>query len=290
MNCIYMGYFCTFDRMGVRNLHQPYEIVRVEENKCECEMKTFRNTFFEMVFVLEGKGIQMTNDLYLPYSANKLFLIFPQDTYGFTVEETTIFFVLRFNLSFLKTQSSEWRQRLEYIFDNYNHLPGCILKNITDKPLVRSIAEALLREQDGDAPQKQEVIKQLINSIITIAARNIALIDEPSAKSINTDTTRILDYIHLNIFQPEKLKISGIASHFNISKSYFSEYFKRKIGQSFQAYITSYKIKQIEERLQYSDKRLAEIAYEFGFNDVSHLNHFFKRQKDISPTEYRKKV
>lgn len=275
--------------MGIRNLHQPYEIARIERSECECTMETFRNTFFEMIFILEGKGIQMTNDLYLPYSSNKLFLIFPQDVYGFKVEETTVFFILRFNLSFLKTQSSEWRQRLEYIFHNYNHLPGCILKNITDKPLVRSIAEALLREQDGDAPQKQEVIKQLINSIITIAARNIALIDVPSAKSVNTDSTRILDYIHLNIFQPEMLKISVIASHFNISQSYFSEYFKRQTGQSLQGYIAFYKIKQIEESLQYSDKRLVEIAYEFGFNDVSHLNHFFKRKKGVSPTEYRKK-
>ena len=279
-------YIC---KMSIRNLHQPYEIAYLEENECDCTVKTYRNTFFEMVFVLEGKGIQMTNNIYLPYSPNKLFLIFPQDSYGFKIEEPTVFFILRFNRSFLKTQSTEWRKRLEYIFNNHNHLPGCILKNLTDKPLVRSIAEALLNEQNGDAPQKQEVIKQLVNSIITIAARNIALMDVPSAKAVICDSTRILDYIHLNIFQPKLLKIPVIASHFNISESYFSEYFKRQIGQSFQQYVATYKIKQIEERLQYSDLRLVEIAYEFGFNDVSHLNHFFKRHKGISPKAYKKK-
>ena len=139
--------------MNVRNLHQPYEITYIEENECEHIVTMFKNTFFEMVFVLEGTGVQITNGLTRPYAANKLFLIFPQDSYGFKIMETTRFFILRFNQSFLKTQSSEWRQRLEYIFYNYNHLPGCILKNVSDKPLVRSIAEVLLREQEGHAQQ-----------------------------------------------------------------------------------------------------------------------------------------
>lgn len=275
--------------MSIRNLHQPYEIASFQVNKSRQIGPTFRNTFFEMFFVLEGKGIQKINDLCLPYAENKLFLVFPQDIYGFKIEETTTFFVLRFNQSFLKTQSSEWRQRLEYIFHNHNHLPGCILKNVADKPLVRSIAEALLREEYSNVVQKQEVVRQLINSMITIAARNIVLMTTPSDKSnLFNDLTQILDYIHLNIFQPEMLRVSALASHFKISKSYFSEYFKKQVGQSPQEYITLYKMRLIEEKLHFSDKRLTEIAYEFGFSDVSHLNHFFKKQKGISPTEFRK--
>lgn len=282
------GIICIFGGMSLRNLHQPFEITSIKENTCEHMIHTFKNTFFEMVFVLEGKGFQMINDVCLPFTENKLFLIFPQEAYGFKIEEPTTFFILRFNRSFLKTQSNEWRLKLEYIFHNHTRLPGCILKNVTDKPLVRSIAEALLREQEGDVSQKQEVIRQLINSLITIAARNISLMNMPSGHATTLhDSALMLDYIHLNIFQPGMLKTAAIADRFNISRSYFSEYFKKKVGQSYQDYVASYKIKMIEEKLKSSGKRLSEIVYEFGFNDVSHLNHFFKRHRGMNPSEYR---
>ncbi|MFC6265025.1 hypothetical protein ACFQFA_15310 [Flavobacterium panici] len=37
----------------------------------------------------------------------------------------------------------------------------------------------------------------------------------------------------------------------------------------------------MEHRIRFSDKRMNEIAYEFGFTDVSHLNKFFQKTKRI---------
>ncbi len=160
--------------MQIKNLYKPFEIELVEGDKYTA--KEHRHTYFEMVFILEGKGLQIINKYELPYSVDKLFLIFPQDTHGFEIHETTRFFFLRFNESYLKIQSKEWLQKLEYIFHNHNHMPGCILKTVTDKPMIRSLAEALIREQKVAGIHHQEVIQQLLNTVLTIAARNIALL------------------------------------------------------------------------------------------------------------------
>jgi AraC-like DNA-binding protein len=55
-----------------------------------------------------------------------------------------------------------------------------------------------------------------------------------------------------------------------------------------QQYITGYRIKMIEHRLMHSDMRMGEIVTELGFTDESHLNKFFRKQKGISPTVFRK--
>lgn len=273
--------------MEIRNLYQPFELQFLEV--LEYEAKERKNTFFEMVFVLEGKGTQIINDHRLPYSSDKLFLIFPQDTHSFEVMEKTKFFFIRFHDSYLKIQSSEGIQKLEFIFHNHNHLPGCILKTVTDKPLIRAMIEALIMEKENQFPQQQEVIKQILNTIITVAARNISLIAPLNLNQSNiVPSLDLLNYVHQNIYQPEQLKASNMAAAFNISPTYISEYFKTKTGQSIQEYTITYKIKLIETRLKYTNMQINEIVYEFGFSDASHLNRLFKKHTGLNPSAYKK--
>ena len=273
--------------MEIRNLYHPFELQFLEVS--EYEAKERKNTFFEMVFVLEGKGIQIINDHRLPYAGDKLFLIFPQDTHSFEVIEKTKFFFIRFQDSYLKTQSNDWIQKLEFIFHNHNHLPGCILKTITDKPLLRAMIEALIREEKSSFPQQQEVIKQILNTIITIAARNISLISPMAIAPSNTEQSLdLLHYVHQNIYKPEALKATKMALEFNVSPTYISEYFKTKTGQSIQQYTMAYKIKLIETRLKFTNMQINEIVYEFGFSDASHLNRLFKKYTGFNPSDYKR--
>lgn len=273
--------------MEIRNLYLPFELEFLDTK--EYIAKEHKKTFFEMVFILEGKGVQLINQHKLPYAPDKLFLIFPQDRHGFEVQERTRFFFIRFNDSYLKTQSREWVQKMEFIFHNHNHLPGCILENVTDKPLIRAVVEALIREQINMPSQYNEVTTQLINTMITIAARNIK---QRARQSPATDTAdasvQLLNYIHQHIYEPEQLKTARMAAHFHISPSYISEYFKRHLGESLQHYITNYRLKLIETRLHHTDMRINEIAFEFGFTDESHLTRIFKKYRGQSPAAFRK--
>ncbi len=274
--------------MKVRNIYQPFEVELFDGDVYEPQSHI--NTFFEMVFVLEGEGRQVINKNKLPYRPDKLFLIFPEDEHTFEIDTASKLFFLRFNGTYLKNQSNEWVRKMEFIFHNHNHLPGCILKTITDKPLIRALAEALIREQRQLHPQQDEVCRQLINTIITIAARNMMLQESVSTgNKAKTSSQKLLNYIHHNIYEPQRLNNSVMAKHFNVSTTYVSEYFKKRTGRSLQEYITAYKLKLIETRLRYTDMQINEIVYELGFNDASHMNRIFKKYKGISPTEYRKR-
>jgi AraC family L-rhamnose operon transcriptional activator RhaR len=135
----------------------------------------------------------------------------------------------------------------------------------------------------------KELIRQYVNTVIMIVARNIAA---GLSESVNEHTEEkaldLLQYIQQNIYQPEKIKAEYISRHLGISESYLGRYFKKHANETMQQYIINYKLKLIEDRLLHSSMRIVEIADEFGFTDKSHFNRIFKKYRGMNPSEFRK--
>lgn len=275
--------------MKQQNLYQPFEIIYEEVD--EYNMSAHQHSFFELVYIVSGTGLQCINNNAFEYHNGHLFLITPTDCHSFDVHQTTCFLFVRFNNIYLHSKSfgDDRIKRLEFILENANHQPGCILKNKTDKKLVEPIIHAIIREGLNRDLYNTELIQQLINTLILIVARNIAMyLPENITSQTEIKSLDILQYIQANIYQPEKLKAEIIADHFGISKTYLGRYFKKHTNQTMQQYIIDYKLKLVETRLRYSNLRINEIVSELGFSDESHLNRIFKKYKGVSPSEFRK--
>ncbi|MNQ48104.1 HTH-type transcriptional activator RhaS [compost metagenome] len=278
--------------MTDKNLYLPFE---VDFKELEQFPKTIRkNNFFELIYVVDGTGIQIINDNTFQYRKGNLFLVTPQDVHSFEISTLTKFFFLRFNEYYVKANSqnpqSETVLRMEYILQNASHRPGCILKNKIDKPLIASLIESIINEQSNQQIYHQKIIEQIVNAIITVVARNIALKLPKNIKETTGEMVlEILHYIQENIYDPKQLKANIISEHFNISLHYLGKYFKKQTGETLQEYISNYKLRLIEARLLNSDMRINEIADELHFSDESHLNKVFRKHKGINPSEFRKK-
>ncbi|MBN9386026.1 MAG: helix-turn-helix domain-containing protein [Chitinophagaceae bacterium] len=279
--------------MHTEHLFQPFGIEVVASG--DCPLKTHKHSYFELVYIVSGEGTHNVNGNVFPYMANNLFLLRPMDTHYFVVKEFTSFLFIRFNNIYLQGQMvkdernplGQWIHKLEYIFEN-NHSNGCIIQNLHDKPLARAVIEALLKEYAEGQLLQKELVQQLINTLITLVARNIS--GDYMDKRTDNTALRIINYIHQNIYDPSKLKAEHLAAHFNISLHYVGEYFKKEAGENLQQYIIHYKLSLVEARLRHSDMRLNEIADELGFTDESHLTKTFKKYKGITPTQFRKNI
>ncbi|MFI5137354.1 MAG: AraC family transcriptional regulator [Sphingobacteriales bacterium] len=272
------------------NLYRPFEIEYKELERFPKATRT--KSFFELIYIIDGTGVQYINKNRFNYRKGNLFLITPQDTHSFEITASTRFFFLRFNEYYVKAKpgaDKDTVQRIEYILQNASHRPGCILKNKVDKPLIASLVESIVREQTNQQLYHQRIIEQIVNTIITIVARNIALKLPKNVKENTGEAVlEILHYIQQNIFEPKMLRVEKLSSHFGISLTYLGRYFKKQTGETLQQYILNYKLRLIETRLLHSDMRINEIAFELNFTDESHLNRAFKKFKGMSPSEYRK--
>ena len=260
-------------------------------------MKAHQHNFFELVYILGGTGLQCINQNQFNYHQGHLFLITPQDCHSFEVHTTTRFFFIRFSNIYLEAMKekdrdgNEWIQRMEYILNNASHQAGCILCNEGDKTLVKMIVESMVREHVNQAPYFNELIRQLVNTMVTIVARNILLRFPGKISSYSgEEIMNIIRHIQEHIYEPEQLRVETMSATFGISKGYLGRYFRKHTGESLQQYITNYKLKLVETRLGHSDMRINEIVSELSFTDESHLNRLFKKHKGVNPSEYRRQI
>ncbi len=84
------------------------------------------------------------------------------------------------------------------------------------------------------------------------------------------------------------ITLTEVAAGANMSSTYFSKKFKEITGFGFKEYLLNLRIKKACELLLETKCSITEIAYEAGFNDSNYFGDVFKKNKGISPLQYRK--
>lgn len=92
----------------------------------------------------------------------------------------------------------------------------------------------------------------------------------------------------------EKYKIyktpADFASELKVSPGYLNEVLKKKTGFTTTYYISQRVMMQAKRLMLYSDISMKKIAYDLGFEDLSHFSKFFKRVCGECFTDYKKSL
>ena len=90
--------------------------------------------------------------------------------------------------------------------------------------------------------------------------------------------------------QTEELSLEQVAQSVHTSKFYFCKLFKKATGIHFTDYLSRVRTERAKNLLLNPNLRVSEIAYEAGFQSLTHFNRVFKRILGRSPTDYREQL
>jgi len=85
----------------------------------------------------------------------------------------------------------------------------------------------------------------------------------------------------------DDLSLGGVARHAAISPFYLCKKFKEVTGLNFTDYVSRVRVEKAKQLLSDPNQRVSEIAYQTGFQSLSHFNRCFKRITGQSPTACR---
>lgn len=93
------------------------------------------------------------------------------------------------------------------------------------------------------------------------------------------------DYIAQNISQ--NISRIDVANAVHLDPSYFSKYFKKKVGMTFQDYLLQERIRKVIGLLE-KDFKVQDAVREAGFHNRNYFNQVFKKHIGCSPSEYKR--
>ena len=276
--------------MHIERTNKLFEI-HIEELS-SWDKRPHKHNFFEIVYVEKGSGYQCINNHEFEYKQGNIFLLPPLNCHSFKIEEESRFYFIRFtDHYFLKnnrlTDYKDWFDKLAYILANYNKVPGDIISSDRERNFIISNIKSIYQEYLFADSYSDSIIAGSVASILNILARSIEKRYVDQANEIDNRFGEILRYINTNILKSENLKIPKLSEKFGISKTYFSEYFKKQAGISLADYITKSKLRIVETKVLHTDLSLKEIAYQLNFTDSSHLSRSFKKAYGMTVKEFK---
>lgn len=87
--------------------------------------------------------------------------------------------------------------------------------------------------------------------------------------------------------QDSAICLATVAKAVNTSTFYFCKLFKRATGLTFTDYLARVRVEKAKTLLLEPNSRISAIAYDVGFQSLTHFNRVFKKIVGQSPTVYR---
>lgn len=268
----------------------PIKILWMDQQNIE---ELHKHDFYELVIVFDGEGTHyIVNEKY-HISQGDIFLIKPGIKHGYgNTKNLKIINLLylpeQLKLSLYDLSNSpgyhaffevEPAMRKQHEFKSRLHLNSGKLEYI--KKLVNSID----KELNFDKPDALFMAVSYFMQAIGFIARSYTKTEIPEQMDI-LYLSEVISYIEMNY--QHNITIADLAQKASMSEITLYRMFKKAFNMSPINYIISVRITFAQEMLNNSTLSISEIAYASGFNDSNYFSKIFKKNKGVSPRQYRK--
>lgn len=230
-------------------------------------------------FIFGGKGIYQTGGETYELGDGDFFVIFPDTEVYYKADNDRPWDYLW--VGFQGVKASTYLQQAgidsEHLIGHFQN-PSFILTCIQQMMLARSLTYHNELKRQAALLQILAALMEYHHNTLSDAEQN----DYPYRVYLQ----QAVDYMNGHI--KENIKISEVASHIGIDRSYLSNIFKNTLEISPQEYLATLRMNRAADLLKTTNEKIGAIAAEVGYSNPLTFTKMFKRYKGMSPSEWRK--
>lgn len=255
---------------------EPDYLIRVEPH---------RHTYYEIIFIVEGKGRHVIDFTEYPFQGPCLFLLQPGHVHQIIKFNQTKGYVVKFSESMLETADGAENA----------HLKNEVFDNIQAKPVVHPdkmmfvALEELVVQMRKEYKTTSDLSRRILMSYLTIFLLQIA-----KSKGGDTDVRvnpRVTLFRNFKKLVEERYakehSVEFYANELHCSVRSLNTLANENAGKTAKEIINDRIILEAKRLLYNGSMTIKEIAFQMGFDDPAYFSRFFAKQAGLSALSFR---
>ena len=160
----------------------------------------------------------------------------------------------------------------------------CYLNEDTAKSVI-ALIDSLYYLQKTAAYIPPDFIRNVSDNLVELFMSNFINQKNVDTLSQKSELQQALEYISLHF--KEKITLTEVAEHSNYNPTHFSKLFHKKMGVTFNHYVSSLRVNYAKRLLLNTEYPISFICFECGFSSVSSFNRNFSEIVGMSPITYK---
>lgn len=240
--------------------------------------------WFELTYIIEGKGEIITNGTPSQIKAGEIYLSFPGDIHAIVSDREA---PIKFEFLSFWPDDEDLKEQFEKIMRFFSAPEKRIFSDSNVEHLMENVlSEAIL--SDG---QSARILEHALSQTVLYVIRNFSG-DKRSAK-LSVDSSRELCYQMMNYISTHIYTLDGLtdlSAHLGYSYSYLSDIFHRTTGDTLINYYTQRRLDAAAMLVREGHLSMGEIAELLKYSSVYSFSRAFKNRFGVSPTRYDAKT
>jgi AraC-like DNA-binding protein len=152
---------------------------------------------------------------------------------------------------------------------------------------VKNLILSIRREMESKKSDYITFVCNYISAILILISRSYK--NAKFSQKEKQSYQRLIQAIkYIDTHFKENITLDSIAQKVGYSRCYFSSIFKKCMGMPIWDYICIKRIEESLTQIKTTEKNIADIALDCGFNNAVNFNKLFKKYTNVTPNFFRK--
>ncbi len=247
-----------------------------------------RHDYYTVLVINKAKGQHKIDFNTYDLGQRQIFFVAPGQVHQIIEEEQSIGYVMTFSNQFLLESliPLSFIESLN-LFNNYGQSPP-LLPSAAQFAVIEEYSHQIYKLFHSEATMKLLSIGAFLK-LLLIECNNICAIN-PIESDIDASGDNLIRTFKKEVEEHYKKEHSTTfyANQLHISPDHLNRTVKARIGKTAKDYIQARIITEAKRLLFFTDLSHKEIGFELGFNEPANFSAFFKKNTDISPSNFKK--